>query len=271
MPVVPVDDPDDPRLDDYRRLNDPAERRQVERSGSFFIAEGDLVIRTLLATRDRWPVRSLLLTPQRHDALHDAIPADVRTYVAPLDVLRGVSGFDVHRGALASAERGAPPPTDVDIAITIASDARLVLVLEAVSDHENLGAVFRNAAAFGADAVLLGPRAADPLYRRSLRVSMGHVLRVPFARIESLDDLRRAGFCVVALTPTSPDAATMASFAQECPAAKVALLLGAEGPGLSDDWLARADRCVRIPMADGVDSLNVAVAAAVAMYELRRL
>ena len=130
--------------------------------------------------------------------------------------------------------------------------------------------MFRNAAAFGADAVLLGERTGDPLYRRSLRVSMGHVLRVPFARLDALRILRHAGFCVVALTPAR-DAESLASLAKDAARpAKVALLLGAEGPGLSDAWLAEADRRVRIPMAGGVDSLNVAVAAALALYELRR-
>lgn len=272
-------DADDPRLDDYRKLNDPVERRALERAGNFFIAEGELVIRTLIETRARWPIRSILVTPQRYEAMADVLDPlngqlgdqldaqqEVPIHVAPLDVLRAVSGFDVHRGALASAERPASPPD----AGTVLADARttLVLVLEAVSDHENLGALFRNAAAFGAGAVLLGERTGDPLYRRSLRVSMGHVLRVPFARLHDIGQLRRAGFHVVALTPKH-DAESLTTFASTGNR-RTALLLGAEGPGLSDAWLDAADSRVRIPMASGVDSLNVAVAAAVALYELRR-
>lgn len=278
--VVEVTDADDPRLDDYRRLNDPASRRAVERSGSFFIAEGELVIRTLIEERRTWPIRSVLVTPQRYDAMADVLGEldGVPVYVAPLDVLRAVSGFDVHRGALASAERGTPRALH-DVLHEATHDANTVLVLEAVSDHENLGALFRNAAALGAGAVVLGPRTGDPLYRRSLRVSMGHVLRVPFARSDTPDilgALRAAGYRLVALTP-SPDSEPVASFAARPSDGKdkdkIALLLGAEGPGLSDEWLAQADDRVRIPMAPGVDSLNVAVAAAVALYELvlRRL
>jgi tRNA G18 (ribose-2'-O)-methylase SpoU len=272
--IVEAGDVGDPRLDDYRHLNQPARRRALERSGNFFVAEGELVIRTLLGERHtgRWPVRSVLVTPQRYDAMADVLGPlaadDVPVYLAPLDVLRAVSGFDVHRGALATAERGTPRRLP-----EVLHQARTVLVLEAVSDHENLGALFRNAAALGADAVVLGPRTGDPLYRRSLRVSMGHVLRVPFARLHVLDDLKAAGHRTVALTP-SHDAEPIASFAARAyQEDKVALLLGAEGPGLSDDWLAQADDRVRIPMAAGVDSLNVAVAAAVALYELglRRL
>lgn len=265
---VEVDDVDDPRLDDYRRLNDPAERRRMERSGNYFIAEGELVIRTLIETRATWPIRSVLITPQRYEAMADVLCDVEPVYVASIETLRAVSGFDVHRGALASALRTPP-----QAAATVLQQASTVLALEAVSDHENLGALFRNVAALvpGDGAVLLGPRAGDPLYRRSLRVSMGHVLRVPYARIG--DDLRTlddAGYRVAALTP-SPTAEPITSLAAEQKHEKTALLLGAEGPGLSDAWLARAHRRVRIPMNEGVDSLNVAVAAAIALYELRRL
>ena len=269
---VDVDGVDDPRLDDYRRLNEPTERRRVERAGDFFIAEGELVIRTLIGTQPRWPIKSVLVTPQRYEAMAgvlDGVASDggVPVYVAPLETLRAVSGFDVHRGALASAER--TPPRD---AATVLGHAKTVLVLEAVSDHENLGALFRNVAALApGGAILLGPRTGDPLYRRSLRVSMGHVLHVPYARID--DDLRGlddAGYCVAALTP-SPGAEPISSLRSNETTKKTALLLGAEGPGLTDEWLARAHRKVRIPMSEGVDSLNVAVAAAIALYELRRL
>lgn len=265
MAVVEVDDVDDPRLDDYRRLTDPAERRRVERSGNYFIAEGELVIRTLIETRAAWPIRSVLVTPQRYEAMADVLGDvdGVPVYVAPIETLRSVSGFDVHRGALASAQR--TPSRDI---ATVLDQSNTVLVLEAVNDHENLGALFRNVAALAprSGAVLLGPRTGDPLYRRSLRVSMGHVLRVPYARIDDLQQLDDAGYCVAALTP-SAHAEPITSLDP----GRTALLLGAEGPGLSDEWLARAHRRVRISMNEGVDSLNVAVAAAIALYELRRL
>jgi tRNA G18 (ribose-2'-O)-methylase SpoU len=176
-----------------------------------------------------------------------------------------VVGFHLNRGVLAVADRAAPPDVRA-----LLRDARLVAVLEGVGDHENLGALFRNAAALGVDAVLLGPRCSDPLYRRSVRVSMGHVLRVPFAELPgpwpaSMALLRAAGLRVAALTPAA-GALPLASagLAGE----RVALLLGAEGPGLTDEALDAADVRVRIPMAAGVDSLNVATAAAVAFYGL---
>jgi tRNA G18 (ribose-2'-O)-methylase SpoU len=176
-----------------------------------------------------------------------------------------VVGFHLNRGVLAVADRA--PSMDP---ARLAAGARVLAVLEGVNDHENLGALFRNAAAFGVGGVLLGPRCADPLYRRSVRVSMGHVLRVPFADLPadppwpaSLEPLRAGGRRVIALSPR-PSAIPLASAGLA--GARVALLLGAEGPGLSDAALAAADDLVRIPMADGVDSLNVAAAAAVAFH-----
>jgi tRNA G18 (ribose-2'-O)-methylase SpoU len=176
-----------------------------------------------------------------------------------------VVGFHLNRGVLAVADRAAPP----DVAALLRR-ARLVAVLEGVNDHENLGALFRNAAALGVDAVLLGPRCSDPLYRRSVRVSMGHVLRVPFAELPgswpaSLDIVRAAGLRVAALTPAA-EAQPLATAALA--GQRVAVLLGAEGPGLTAEALAAADLRVRIPMATGVDSLNVATAAAVAFHAL---
>jgi tRNA G18 (ribose-2'-O)-methylase SpoU len=174
-----------------------------------------------------------------------------------------VVGFHLNRGVLAVADRAARPE-----AADLVRDARLVAVLEGVNDHENLGALFRNAAALGVDGVLLGPRCADPLYRRSVRVSMGHVLRVPFTELpgpwpDSLELLRAAGLRIAALTP-APAAEPLA--AAGLGGQRVALLLGAEGPGLTAEALAAADVRVRIPMATGVDSLNVATAAAVAFH-----
>ena len=229
-------------------------------------AEGVLVVRELL--RSAYPVRSLLVSPTKLAELHaDLEHLDPATpvYVAPAGVTSAIAGFPFHRGALASASR-LPLPAAADLL----AGARLVVVLEGINDHENLGALFRNAAAFGVDAVLCCPRCADPLYRRSVRVSMGHVLHLPFARLEpwpaALAAITAAGLRLVALTPAATGAVPVDRLT---PAeGRVALLLGAEGPGLSAAALAAADLKVRIPMARGVDSLNVATAAAVALHRL---
>jgi tRNA G18 (ribose-2'-O)-methylase SpoU len=261
--VETVDDPTDPRLADYTALTDAEHRRRYEETAGCFIVEGDLAIRALLASD--WPVRSLLLTPARLAAL-GPIEGDTPVYVAELDVLRAVAGFNLHRGAVASAARR-PRPAVADVV----HGATRLAVVEAVNDHENLGALFRNAAALGVDGVLLDPRCADPLYRRAVRVSVGNVLRVPFSRVDQwpagLDALKAAGFTVIALTP-APDAAPLDALAA-APPTRVAFLVGAEGPGLTEAALAAADIRAGIPMADGVDSLNVATAAAVAFYALR--
>lgn len=226
------------------------------------IAEGVVVVRRLLDSP--YPVRSLLGVARRFDELdEDLAGLDVPAFVADADTMAEVVGFHLNRGVLAVADRADRP----DVAALLRT-ARLVAVLEGVNDHENLGALFRNAAALGADAVLLGPRCSDPLYRRSVRVSMGHVLRVPFAELPgpwpaALDLVRTAGMRVAALTP-SADAVPLARAGLS--GERVALLLGAEGPGLTPDALAAADLRVRIPMASGVDSLNVATAAAVAFH-----
>ena len=262
--LIPVDEPADPRLDDYRDLT--AADRRPDRPGGrgLVIAEGVVVVRRLLGSP--YPVRSLLGVARRFDELDaDLAALDVPAYVADADTMAAVVGFHLNRGVLAVADRANRP----DVAALVRA-ARLVAVLEGVNDHENLGALFRNAAALGADAVLLGPRCSDPLYRRSVRVSMGHVLRVPFAELpgawpSSLDILRAAGMRVVAMTP-SADAVPLASAGLS--GERVALLLGAEGPGLTPDALDAADLRVRIPMASGVDSLNVATAAAVAFHEV---
>lgn len=261
--IVEVTSVDDPRLADYASLNDVETRRNVERRGSFFIAESELVIRELVRARERWPIRSVLVTPKRFEAMRDVLASlDAPVFVGPMEVVREVTGFHIHRGAVASAERG----TGLSVADVLLAGPPRVVVLEGVKDHENLGSIFRSAAAFGAGAVLLDATCADPLYRRSVRVSMGHILHVPFAKLTSLDEVRAAGYEVVALTP-SPDAEPIDELAT-APPSRAALLFGAEGPGLSDDWLSAADRRVRIPIAAGVDSLNVAVAAAVALHRL---
>lgn len=264
--AVTVSGPDDPRLDDYRSLRDARARRRLEapdpaagRPG-FFVAEGITVIRRLLASGRR--VRSVLVDPPRLLRLEAELErAGVPVYVAERSVLAAACGFDVHRGALAAADRWPLPDPAALLPL-----ARRVAVLEGINDHENLGGLFRNAAALGVDAMLLSPRCADPLYRRSVRVSMGHVLSVPFARLhpwpEALGLLPRAGFTVAALTP-DPGAEPLAGAAVPD---RLALLLGAEGPGLSSDALAAADLRWRIPMTSRGDSLNVVSAAAVAFY-----
>lgn len=264
--VIPIENPADDRVSDYIGLTDPDLRRRREQAGdadgAFFIAEGVGVVRQLL--RSRYRVRSLLLTPQRLPALEaDIQGVDVPVYVAPQEVVNLVSGFPLHRGAIASAHRDPPPDAGA-----VADAAQMLVVTEGINDHENLGALFRNAAAFGAGGVLLDPTSADPLYRRSVRVSMGQVLHVPFAMASpwpgALADLRRRGFEVLALTPAA-DAVDLQHIE---PRPHQALLVGAEGPGLSEAALAASDRRVRIPMAQAVDSLNVATAAAIALHHL---
>ncbi len=259
--------PDDP-LDDYRALNDPARRRQVERRGGYFVVEGLLAVEALLGSH--YPVRSVLATERRAERVRALVGDRAPVLVRSGDEVAAVAGFDVHRGVLAAAER--LPPAGLDETL---GASRLVLVTEGLGDHENLGALFRNAAALGAGAVLLDPTTADPLYRRSVRVSLGHVLRVPWTRLAALPGalagLRERGFEVVALTP-GPDATTIDDYvaASGGPAAtrRIALVVGAEGPGLTPATLAKADRRVRIALAPGVDSLNVATAAAVVLHRL---
>lgn len=261
--LVDVTDATDERLADYVQLRDVALRRSLEVERGLFIAEGEKVIRR--AVEAGYPVRSLLVSPRWLESLSEVLAAhpDVECFVAPEDVVERVSGFHVHRGALAAmARRELPSPRQV------LRDARRVVVLEDVNDHSNVGAIFRNAAAFGMEAVLLSPRCADPLYRRAIKVSMGTVFRVPYARAQDWSStpelLREHGFSVVALTPAS-DAVDIASIG---PSVRTALLVGSEGHGLSARWMAGSDVRARIPIAAGVDSLNVAAATAVACYAL---
>lgn len=266
MPVIRVADPADPRLADYVGMSDPQLRRRIEAERGFFIAESPLVVRALM--RSERAVRSVLVTPAQHTALADVLDpdlldrplldrSDVPVYVAADDVLREVVGFDLHRGAVASGDRWPLPSVE-----SVLEGARRVAVLEKLNDYENLGSVFRNAAAFGVDAVLLDAECADPLYRRCVRVSIGHALTVPWTRLRSLDEVRNRGFSLLALTP-SPDAVSLDEVAWP---GQYALLLGAEGPGLSPAWLDAADMRVRVPMRESVDSVNVATAAAIAFY-----
>jgi tRNA G18 (ribose-2'-O)-methylase SpoU len=267
-PVVAIHDPADTRVDDYRNLTDAQLRQREEPAAGLFMVEGGAVIRQLLVSD--YPVRSLLLTDNRLAELSPVLRAtagDWPVFVAGNDVLRAITGFPFHRGALAAANRQVARPWRAVVR------GSLIAVAEGIGDHENMGALFRNAAAFGVGAILLSPSSVDPLYRRAIRVSMGHVLRVPWARIdpwpEGLEDLRAVGYRIVALTP---DPAALPLEARPATAtAPVAVLLGAEGPGLTAGARARADDVVRIPMAAGVDSVNVATAAAIAFHILAGL
>lgn len=268
VPIVPLDDLDDPRLGDYHHLREPSRRMGVERERGIFTVEGRLSIEMLLTSR--YEVRSLLVAEEhisRIAGLEGVEELGVPVFTMPARVMEQVTGVHFHRGVLAVAERPAPRPV-----ADLLAPARRLLVLEAVNDHENIGALFRNAAAFGVDGILLDPTTTDPLYRRSTRVSLGHVLHVPFARVPdggwpgAVEELRAAGFVTVALTP-APSAPTLGQLVAEAPD-RVALLLGAEGPGLSAEALATTDRMVRIPMVEGVDSINVATAAAIALAAL---
>lgn len=264
MRLIAVDDPDDPRLEGYRALTDAELRRRYEAGAGVFVAEGVTVIRHLL--RSGQPLESLLVTEARLASLEpDMSSVDVPVYLAGQTVMNLVAGFDIHRGAVALAARPAPRP----VASVVAPAAR-VAVLERINDQENMGSLFRNAAAFGVDGVVLCPECCDPLYRRCVRVSMGHVLSVPWARAPSLDEgiaaARAGGFAVAALTPDRMATPIEAVDTGDPDLARIAFLLGAEGPGLSPGALAAADRRWRISMAPGVDSLNVATAAAVAFH-----
>jgi len=248
-------------LDDYRALRDPARRREVERQRAFFVVEGRHALEALLASGH--PVRSVLAAEPKAATVRALVADRAPVLVVDAAEMAMLTGFDFHRGVLASAPR-LPLPAPPDLL----AEARTVAVLEGLNDHENLGALFRNAAALGVDAVLLDPTTADPLYRRSVRVSAGHVLRVPWTRLPDwpagLDLVRDRGFTIVALTPAA-DAEPIDRLADD-PPDRVALLLGAEGPGLTGPVLASADRRVRIPLSPGVDSLNVATAAAIAFH-----
>jgi tRNA G18 (ribose-2'-O)-methylase SpoU len=281
--TVEVGSADDLRLADYTRLTDAGLRTHLEAEHGLFIAEGTKVITRAVAAG--YPLRSMLLARsrladllalgQRSDsgaAAPDAAAPEAPVYVVSDEVAESLTGYRVHRGALASLGRRPLP----GVAAVIAG-ARRIVVLEDLVDHGNVGAIFRCAAALGVDAVVLSPRCADPLYRRSVKVSMGAVFAIPYARMtgwfDGLDDLKSAGFRVLALTPD--ERATPAITALQARAApeRIALLLGTEGDGLSARWLAEADEAVRIPMnpaarAAGVDSLNVVAAAAIACHLL---
>jgi tRNA G18 (ribose-2'-O)-methylase SpoU len=257
-----VDDPADPRLGPFLRLTDAALRAGHVAPGPLFIAESLQVVRRVLSSG--MVVRAVVVTPAAFGRLADDLrrrAPTTPTYLVERHVLAAAAGFDVHRGVLAAVER--PPAVAVDA--IVAGAGSLLGVLEGINDQENLGAIFRNAAALGVGGLLLCPRCCDPLYRRTVRVSMGEVLSVPWARVEpwpgGLDAVRGAGFVLEALTPAGAQPIAAGAAGE-----RVAVLLGSEAHGLSPEALAAADRRVAIPMRPGVDSLNVAAASAIAFH-----
>ncbi|MDD4867160.1 MAG: RNA methyltransferase [Mycobacterium sp.] len=262
--VQDVQDPGDPRLDDFRDLNSVDRRPDLPGGKGLVIAEGVLVVRRMLASR--FSPHALLGTDRRLAELADDLAGVAAPfYRTSAEVMAQVVGFRLNRGVLAAARR-VPEPTVTQVV----DGARTVAVLEGVNDHENLGSIFRNAAGLGVEAVVFGSGCADPLYRRAVRVSMGHVLLVPYAHAydwpADLKMLRHLGFRLLAMTPDGQARAlreAMADVGEE----PVAVLVGAEGPGLTAAALRLSDARVRIPMSRGTDSLNVATAAALAFYE----
>ncbi|MFZ2177505.1 MAG: RNA methyltransferase [Rhodococcus sp. (in: high G+C Gram-positive bacteria)] len=259
--VIDITDPADTRLDNFRDLNSSDRRPDLPEGKGLVIAEGVLVVQRLLASRFE-PIGLLGVDRRLEELADDLGDIDVPFYRTTAEVMAEVVGFHLNRGVLAAARRSAPLELP-----DVLENARTVAVLEGVNDHENLGSMFRNAAGLGVDAVVFGKGCADPLYRRAVRVSMGHVLRVPFAHVSKwphdLEELRARGFQLISLTP-NPEAVTLA---EAMTGEKVAVLLGAEGPGLTEHAMRATDIRARIPMAPGTDSLNVATAAAMAFYE----
>ena len=249
---------DDSRVSGYRHIAEPAQLLDL----GLFVAEGRLVVRRLLDLR-KWPIESMLLTRAAADSLGDVLSrADAPIYLVNQDLMNVIAGFNIHRGCLALVRR--PPLTTLD-RIAAGPLAR-ILVLEGVSNPDNVGGLFRSAAAFDIDLVVLGPRCGDPLYRKAIRTSMAATLSVPYAKAPqwpgAIRDLRNDGFTVVALTPNRAAAPLEEVF----PHSKLALLVGAEGGGLTAEALAAATIRIRIPMTPDVDSLNVTTAASIAMY-----
>ncbi|MEQ8451992.1 MAG: RNA methyltransferase [Nitratireductor sp.] len=260
--IIPVDDPADPRLAAYRDIR---ERDLVGRQGRF-IAEGKVVLNVLLR-HSRFETESLLLLENRlagARGLIEAAPDGVPAYVCPAAVLDAVAGFHVHRGILAIGRRG--PTRDLDTALGALGDNALVVVLTGLANHDNIGAIFRNAAAFQADLIVLDATAGDPLYRKAIRVSVGAALKVPFVRAgaveEIVDRLSGNGFDCLALSPSGGTAIDAYR-----PGRRRALFFGSEGPGLPEPVM-RSMRTVRIPMSEEFDSLNVAAASAIALHRL---
>ncbi|MDB4945347.1 MAG: ribosomal methyltransferase [Labilithrix sp.] len=270
--LVPIASASDPALDPYLRLRD----RDLARNDGLFVAEGEVVVRVLGEPRQtQFRVRSLLLERRRVEALGDVLsglPEDVLVYVVPQEVMDAVVGFPIHRGVLALAERGTPREAASLLEDPHPHRRPLVVGLVGLTNHDNVGSIFRNAAAFGARGVLLDPATCDPLYRKAIRVSVGGALVVPFARCSSahamLDAIEAAGWEALALSARGDERLDEVVSVSRAPAGRV-LLMGTEGDGLPEDVMARARR-VRIDMTPALDSLNVSVASGIALYEATR-
>jgi len=265
--VIPIDDPDDERVADYRAL------READLAGRHdaFIAESEVVLR-VLATRGRFPIRSVFLADSRLDKVADVlapIAEGIPIYVAPQAVLSSVVGFRFHRGIVASGQRLPPLPAETLLA-DLVPPTRVVL-LEGLTNHDNVGGVFRNAAAFGADAVVMDATTCDPLYRKAIRVSVGGSLVVPYTQVptsqEAIEAAKAAGFTLVAMSPSAAAVPMETLFRSSVPP-RVALMVGTEGPGLSEASMAAADVVCRIEMAPGFDSLNVSTATGIALHRV---
>ncbi|MBF9194862.1 TrmH family RNA methyltransferase [Microvirga terrestris] len=261
--LTAISDPDDLRIEAYRAVR---ERDLLGRQHRF-IAEGEVVLRVLLRQQSRFEVESLLLGEGRVEGLSvalDVLPSEVPVYVANRQVMDAIVGFPIHRGILAVARRPMLPP--INVLLANLPETALVVGMVGLANHDNVGGIFRNAAAFGADAILLDQETCDPLYRKAIRVSVGGALVVPFTRTSSADALVRAleeaSFEVIALSPSGAE-----TLSRVQPSRRMALLLGAEGPGLPAELLART-RAVSIPMSGGFDSLNVATTSGIALHHL---
>ena len=267
MPLIPIGTPDDPRLAEFRNVPDA---ELLSRHG-LFVAEGRLVVRRLLEASP-FATRSVMVTDPALDSLHDVVTARSArpVFVVPQDVMNEITGFNIHRGCLALGER--PLPRSVNTLITLPL-VRTLVAMERVSNADNVGSIFRNAAAFGVDGILVGPSCTDPLYRKAIRTSMGAALITPFADARPwpavLQELQEDGWAIVAMTP-SPAALPLADVADLVRGVRTVIVVGHEGDGLTHDSIAASSYQARIPLASGVDSVNVATATAIALYELTR-
>jgi tRNA G18 (ribose-2'-O)-methylase SpoU len=261
VPVIPITDLADPRLADYSHQTDVALRKAQGTEHGLYLAESALVLERALRSGHR--PRSVLALGSSVDEAVTLVGPDVPVFSGPPELLEELTGYLLHRGLIAAMHR--PALASVE---SLLRDARRIVILENVADPTNVGAIFRSVAGIGADAVLVTPRCSDPFYRRAIRVSMGTVLQVPWTRLGDWNSAlpQLAGFHIAALA-LSDDSVSLREFAASAPE-RVALVLGAEGEGLTPEALAAADTVVRIPMAHGIDSLNVAATAAVAMYAL---
>jgi tRNA G18 (ribose-2'-O)-methylase SpoU len=265
MPLIRIEGPGDTRIAAYHEVGDA----ELMRTRGLFVAEGRLVVQRVIDER-RFTLHSVLTNDANHRALAAALatlPADVPVFLCDTHDFLGITGFDLHRGCLALVERPKPIAS-----CEILRRGRTIVILEGVTNADNVGGVFRNAAAFGADAVLLSPTCCDPFYRKAIRTSMSATVRMPFSRIDDwpggLGDVRATGFTIVALTPRRPSL-TLDEFIASGPPSQLALLVGTEGAGLSAAAEALADLHVRIPIRDAVDSLNLAVATGIALARLQ--